>query len=98
MGDQPSAIQASYDRVAAAYAAHFMGELAHKPLDRALLDCFAEEVRGQGPAPVGDIGCGPGHVARYLHECGLAPHREDTGVPQVSSTAMEVTGTPVNAP
>ncbi len=69
MEEQASAIQTSYDRVAAEYATHFLGELAYKPLDRALLDCFAEEVRGHGP--VGDIGCGPGHVTRYLHERGL---------------------------
>ncbi len=71
MEGQAPAVQTSYDRVAAAYAAHFLGELAYKPLDRALLDCFAEEVRGRGP--VGDVGCGPGQVARYLHERGLAP-------------------------
>ncbi len=57
MEEHASAVQTSYDRVAAAYAAHYLGELAYKPLDRALLDCFAEEVRGHGP--VGDIGCGP---------------------------------------
>jgi SAM-dependent methyltransferase len=69
MDQQPSAIQASYDRIAAEYAARFRDELVHKPLDRALLNCFAELVRGYGP--VGDVGCGPGQVARYLHERGL---------------------------
>lgn len=71
MDEQAPTVQTSYDRVAAEYAEHFLGELAYKPLDRALLDCFAEEVRGHGP--VGDIGCGPGQVARYLHERGLEP-------------------------
>ncbi len=60
---------ASYDRVADEYAVQFFGELAHKPLDRALLDVFAAEVRGLGP--VADIGGGPGHVARYLVEHGV---------------------------
>jgi SAM-dependent methyltransferase len=41
-------------------------ELTHKPLDRKLLDRFASSIQGRGP--VCDIGCGPGHVARYLHE------------------------------
>jgi SAM-dependent methyltransferase len=59
----------SYDRVAAEYAARIFDELTHKPLDRALLDRFAERVRGAGP--VCDLGCGPGHVARYLHERGV---------------------------
>lgn len=62
-------LQASYDRVADEYAARFFDELDHKPLDRALLDCFAEQVRGLGT--VGDVGCGPGQVARYLHGRGM---------------------------
>lgn len=70
MEPRTSATQASYDRVAEEYAARFFDELAHKPLDRALLDCFAEQVRGRGP--VGDVGCGPGQIARYLHARGLA--------------------------
>ena len=61
--------RAGYDAVAGDYAAHFADELAAKPLDRALLGAFAELVRGHGP--VADVGCGPGHVARFLHGCGL---------------------------
>jgi SAM-dependent methyltransferase len=57
-------VEASYDRVAGEYARRIAGELAHKPLDRELLDRFAARVRGAGP--VADVGCGPGHVARYL--------------------------------
>jgi SAM-dependent methyltransferase len=63
-------LREGYDRVAAEYAARIFDELQHKPLDRELLDRFAEEVRGIGPAC--DLGCGPGHVARYLHERRLA--------------------------
>jgi SAM-dependent methyltransferase len=62
-------IQSSYDRVAAEYARRISGELEHKPLDRQLLDRFAERIQGLGP--VCDLGCGPGHVARYLHERGV---------------------------
>lgn len=61
-------VRASYDRVAGEYARRIAGELADKPLDRALLDAFAERVRGAGP--VADLGCGPGHVARYLADRG----------------------------
>src|SRR5690348_9519065 len=60
--------RATYDRVAEEYAARIAGELAGKPLDRALLACFVEQVGGLGI--VADIGCGPGHVAAYLHELG----------------------------
>jgi SAM-dependent methyltransferase len=61
-------LQAGYSRVAGEYAARIFGELADKPLDRALLDRFADRVRGAGLAC--DLGCGPGQVARYLHERG----------------------------
>jgi SAM-dependent methyltransferase len=66
--DPSSALRESYDAVAGAYAARFAGELAHKPLDRALLVAFAE----QAPPglPVADIGCGPGQIAAFLHGLG----------------------------
>jgi SAM-dependent methyltransferase len=61
--------QKSYDVVADEYVRRIFNELQHKPLDRELLDRFAAKVRGVGPAC--DLGCGPGHVARYLHEQGV---------------------------
>jgi SAM-dependent methyltransferase len=65
-----SDVQASYDRVADEYVRHIYDELRHKPLDRQLLDRFADGMRGAGL--VCDLGCGPGQVARYLHEHGAA--------------------------
>lgn len=62
--------RATYDRVAEEYAARIGGELAGKPLDRALLGCFIEQVGSLGA--IVDMGCGPGHVAAYLH--GLGAH------------------------
>lgn len=62
-------LQSSYDRVAGEYARRIFDELAHKPLDRQLLDRFAGRVQELGPAC--DMGCGPGHVARYLHDRGV---------------------------
>jgi SAM-dependent methyltransferase len=61
--------QTSYDQVADEYVRRIFDELQHKPLDRQLLDRFAASVRDVGPAC--DMGCGPGHVARYLHERGV---------------------------
>lgn len=61
--------QAAYDAVADEYVRRIFGELQHKPLDRQWLDRFAATVREAGPAC--DMGCGPGHVARYLHEQGV---------------------------
>jgi len=66
---QPDHLQASYDLVAEEYTQHISGELEHKPLDRELLDRFASRVDKTGS--VCEIGCGPGHVARYLHEHGV---------------------------
>jgi SAM-dependent methyltransferase len=54
-------LRRSYDRVAAEYAARVGGELAGKPADRALLDRLAAT-----GGVLGDLGCGPGHVAAYL--------------------------------
>jgi SAM-dependent methyltransferase len=62
-------VRTTYDRVADEYARRIFEELEHKPLDRQLLDRFAEGVRAVGPAC--DMGCGPGHVARYLRGRGV---------------------------
>ena len=59
----------SYDRLADEYVRRIYDELQHKPLDRQLLDEFAARVKGNGS--VCDLGCGPGHVARYLREHGV---------------------------
>lgn len=67
MSDNP--IPNDYDPVAQEYARRMLNELDHKPRDRELLDQFAAQLLNRGR--VADIGCGPGHVARYLHERGV---------------------------
>jgi ubiquinone/menaquinone biosynthesis C-methylase UbiE len=62
------AIQQSYDRVADEYARHIYSELQNKPLDRELLTRFAARIKGKGE--VCDMGCGPGHIARFLRDAG----------------------------
>jgi SAM-dependent methyltransferase len=62
-----AAVVNSYDAIAGAYAEQFVRELEHKPLDRRLLDRVASAAK-QGR--VADLGSGPGHVARYLHDRG----------------------------
>jgi ubiquinone/menaquinone biosynthesis C-methylase UbiE len=64
----------SFDAIAADYSATFAGELAGKPLDRALLAAFAELVPG---GPVTDVGCGPGHATAHLASLGLDVHGID---------------------
>jgi ubiquinone/menaquinone biosynthesis C-methylase UbiE len=56
-------VRATYDKVARAYHEQLGNELDAKPLDRALLNSFVELVDG---GPIADVGCGPGHVTRYL--------------------------------
>jgi len=59
---------AGYDLVAGEYAKQLYRELDAKPFDRAFLDRLAKAM----PAgEVLDLGCGPGHVARYLQERGV---------------------------
>ena len=63
-------IQRSYDRLAAEYTRRIYGELAEKPFDRKMLDWLVERVGTDGM--ICDMGCGPGQVARYLHDRGAA--------------------------
>jgi ubiquinone/menaquinone biosynthesis C-methylase UbiE len=70
MNDPTNSIRESYDRLAEEYARRIADELQHKPLDRELLDCFAQQTTGRGE--VCDMGCGPGHVARYLRDAGAS--------------------------
>jgi len=67
--EQSSSYRDAYDAVANEYVRRIADELAHKPLDRQLLDRFATDIREKGVAC--DMGCGPGHVARYLHDRGV---------------------------
>jgi SAM-dependent methyltransferase len=76
-----SRIRATYDTVATAYDAALRDELAGKPVDRALLDALLELCTGI----VADVGCGPGHVTRYL----AARHRAVVGV-DLSPAMVEI--------
>jgi ubiquinone/menaquinone biosynthesis C-methylase UbiE len=63
------AIRESYDRIAGEYARRIYHELEGKPFDREILHRFANEIKGRGE--VWDMGCGPGHVTRYLESLGV---------------------------
>src|ERR1044071_838426 len=58
----------SYDRVAEEYALQFRDEMEKKPFDRKMLDWLIEKVGDR--SVICDMGCGPGQIARYLHERG----------------------------
>jgi SAM-dependent methyltransferase len=70
MNDTTNSIRDSYDRIAEEYTRRISDELQHKPLDRELLNRFAQQTDGRGE--VCDMGCGPGHVARYLRDAGAS--------------------------
>ena len=82
-----------YDRVAEPYAAQFFDELDRKPFDRRLLDDFAARCRDAGP--VLDVGCGPGHVARYLRDRGVAAEGVDLSPGTVAVARRLNPGLPV---
>ncbi|MEV6163406.1 class I SAM-dependent methyltransferase [Streptomyces sp. NPDC052052] len=68
----------AYDAAAATYAEMFRDSLHDRPLDRAVLNAFAEVVTAGGGGEVADLGCGPGHITAYLDELGLAVFGIDT--------------------
>lgn len=61
-------VRVSYDRIADEYARRIYDELRHKPFDKEILNRFVARVAERGE--VCDMGCGPGQIARYLHERG----------------------------
>lgn len=67
-----TAVRASYDTVASAYADLVSDPAALDPLSRATLTAFAEIVRDSGLGPVADLGCGPGHLTTRLASLGVA--------------------------
>jgi ubiquinone/menaquinone biosynthesis C-methylase UbiE len=62
----------SYDRVADRYADLVRAGLEALPLEKRLVDHFAQRVVEAGGGPVLDIGCGPGLLTRDLASRGLA--------------------------
>ncbi|WP_433522775.1 class I SAM-dependent methyltransferase [Nocardia pseudovaccinii] len=83
----------SYDLVAERYADELGDELRGKPLDRGMLEVFAELTDG---GVVADIGCGPGHVAAYLAGRGVRAIAMDLS-PAMCGVARRTTSVAVGA-
>lgn len=62
-------VREDYDRIAGEYARRMFHELDGKPKDREWLLRFAS-LAGDGGV-ICDMGCGPGHVARFLRDNGV---------------------------
>lgn len=72
--DHITSTRAIYDFSAAEYASAVGTTVTaafERPIDRAILNAFAEDLAAVSHAPVLDIGCGVGRVTSYLHERGL---------------------------
>lgn len=61
----------AYDAMASDYAAFVEGGLSSRPVEYSVLAAFAGLVRQAGPAPVADLGCGPGYIAGHLRDLGI---------------------------
>jgi ubiquinone/menaquinone biosynthesis C-methylase UbiE len=68
MKNLPLELQNSYDRVAKNYAAQFKDELSKKPFDCRMLERMVEKIGKK--EMICDLGCGAGHIAGYLKNCG----------------------------
>lgn len=66
-----AATRTAYDVVAVDYADMLRDELAAKPVDRAMLAAFAEQIAAAGGGEVADLGCGPGRVTEHLAGLGV---------------------------
>ena len=75
-------IRASYDTVAAEYARRISDELRRKPFDCTLLEDFAHRL--QTSDLVCDLGCGPGHVAKFLQQQGARAFGMDLSAGMIS--------------
>ncbi|TWD84252.1 methyltransferase family protein [Kribbella amoyensis] len=63
--------RASYDTVAADYYKIVEPLFIADPFQRAMMGLLADLVAEGGGGPVGDLGCGPGHVTTYLAGLGV---------------------------
>jgi ubiquinone/menaquinone biosynthesis C-methylase UbiE len=68
--DSNTSVATAYNKIASEYADRFRKELDGKPLDRALLRCFAQLAIASS-SPIVDLGCGTGGVVKYLDALGL---------------------------
>ena len=71
LSDREWEARRAYDAVAETYAELVPPRFAADVRGRAMVTAFAESVAAAGAGPVADLGCGPGHVAAYLHGLGV---------------------------
>ncbi|MDR8407979.1 class I SAM-dependent methyltransferase [Nonomuraea sp. 3-1Str] len=82
----------AYTARAAEYSELFRDPLADQPLDRALIDTFADLVKATGAGPIADLGCGPGHYTAYLHTRGVTAFGIDLSPGMIEQARQEHPG------
>jgi SAM-dependent methyltransferase len=88
-------LRAAHDVLAAFYVDHLAGALEKDPIDRAVLDLFAELTLTAGlGSEVGDVGCGTGRLMPYLAAKGLSPHGTDLSPEMIRVARRDYPGFP----
>jgi len=64
-------IRSSYDIVAERYANELADDMVARPIERGMFLAFSELVHKLGDGIVGEVGCGPAHIAKHLSTLGL---------------------------
>ncbi|GAA0455236.1 methyltransferase [Paractinoplanes deccanensis] len=81
----------AHDILSEWYATNLPGVLESMPVERAMLDLFAEMTRAVG-AEVADVGCGTGRLLPYLASRGLSPRGVDLSPRMVEVARREHPG------
>src|SRR5829696_3879877 len=81
----------AHDVLSEWYAKNLVGVLESMPVERAMLDLFAEMTLTVG-AEVADVGCGTGRLLPYLAGRGLSPSGVDLSPGMVSVAQREHPG------
>jgi ubiquinone/menaquinone biosynthesis C-methylase UbiE len=77
-------VRMSYDIVAERYAKDLADEMVTRPFERGMLLSFSELIHTVGKGVVGDVGCGPGHIAKHLASLGVRTMGVDISVAMIA--------------
>jgi ubiquinone/menaquinone biosynthesis C-methylase UbiE len=84
-------LRAAHDMLSEWYAKNLVGVLESMPVERAVLDLFAEMTLAVG-TDVADVGCGTGRLLPYLAGRGLSPRGADLSPGMVEVAQREHPG------
>jgi SAM-dependent methyltransferase len=84
-------LRSAHDVLSEWYAENLVGVLESMPVERAMLDLFAEVTLAVG-AEVADVGCGTGRLLPYLASRGLSPRGVDLSPRMVEVARRENPG------